>query len=102
MAQVNVTNTVQEMTADSSQEIINVESSKSEVQEYHTEHSEQHHKDDFELDVSITTQVQEETYVEVETESDVEAAIARGRLFYNRSIPIKFLFSLQGINQIKC
>lgn len=41
------------------------------------EHYEERHKEDFELGVSITTEVQEETYVEVESEEDVEAAIAK-------------------------
>lgn len=79
MAEVDISSNSKEILAGSSQEVMTVEVDESQVQEYHAEHHEQRNKEDFELDVSITTQVQEETYVEVESEADVEAAIAQGK-----------------------
>lgn len=70
------------------------ESVESSFQEQHAEHYEECHKGDFELDVSITTQVQEETYVEVESEADVEAAIARGEIIFDVAVVVKGVISL--------
>lgn len=85
----------------SSQEKQTTECNGAILEEYHAEHTE-HHKEDYELDVSITTQVQEETYVEVENDADVEAALAKGKLFLLLLLGIKVVFSLQRIDYPKC
>lgn len=100
--EVEIASTSQEVIASASQEVVAAESIESSVQEYHAEHYEERHKEDFELDVTITTQVQEESFVEVESEADVEAAIARGKKVYLPVISIKVVISLQGIGQLKC
>lgn len=100
-AEIDTTSASQASLEISSQEKQTTECNEAILEEYHAEHTE-HHKEDFELDVSITTQVQEETYVEVENDADIEAALAKGKLFSLLLLDIKGEHSLQRIDYPKC